>query len=182
MRPKTLVVFLLASCSPKFAQVNLAGGGKAQHEVEDRKWAQTTGLPVKEVQAIRIAAGISDDSRGSRIANIDAISLKQRNHILLVEGPCVKVHVIERRADGFTEVWSLKQLPSPAWKPDVAASRSSCGIYPQAPRPPSAHAAADGRIVLEVTVLMDAFQRTLPVDTYSFAWDGAKYVLVNDER
>jgi hypothetical protein len=182
MRRKALRLFLLLCCSPLFAQVNLSGSGKAQHEVVDRKWAQKTGLPVNEVQAVRIAAGISDDSRGSSIANIDAISLKQRNHILLVEGPCVRLHVIERHADSFTEAWSLTQLPSPAWKPDVAGSRSSRGICPLAPRPPSAHATADGRIVLEVPILMDAFQRTLPVNTYIFAWGGSKYVLVNDER
>jgi hypothetical protein len=35
---------------------------------------------------------------------------------------------------------------------------------------------------LEVPILLDAFEKTLPVDTYTFAWTGAKYVLVNDER
>lgn len=179
---RTILGFLLLGClSPAIAQVNSSDRFKAQHDAEDRKWAQKTGLPVSEVRAIRIAAGISDDSQGSRIANIDTISLKGRNHILLAEGLCIKLHVIERRDDGFTEVWSLSALPSPACKPE-AGSRAGRGICPQAPRPPSAHATADGRIVLEVPTMLDAFQRTLPADTYTFAWDGVKYALVNDER
>lgn len=179
---KALELLLLTCLSPAFAQVYLTDGIKAQHDAEDRKWAQKTDLPGSEVRAIRIAAGISDDAKGTRISNVDAISLKRRNHILLVEGPCVKLHVIERGANGFTEVWSLSDLPAPAWKPGSAASRPGRGICPQAPRPPTAHATVDGRIVLAVPILMDPFERTLPVDTYSFTWDGSKYVLVNGER
>jgi hypothetical protein len=177
-----LGLLLLAFLSPVIAQVDSGDGFKAQRVVEDRKWAQKTGLLVSEVQAIRIAAGISDEKSGSRITNIDATSLKQRNHILLVEGPCVKLHVLERRGNDFAEVWSLGALPNPSWKPDAPANRPNRGICPQAPRPPNAQATADGRIVLDVPILLDAFQRTLPVDTYTFAWDGAKYVLMNDER
>jgi hypothetical protein len=179
---KALELLLLACFSPAFAQVYSADGIKAQHEDEDRKWAQKTGLLVGEVRAIRIAAGISDDTKGSRISNIDAISLKRRNHILLVEGPCVKLHVIERGGSGFTEVWSLSELPRPAWKSGPAATRPSRGICTQAPRPPSAHATVDGRIVLEVPILLDPFERTLPVDTYFFTWDGSKYVLADSEH
>jgi hypothetical protein len=179
---KTLGLLLLTCLSPASAQVNPTDRFKAQHDAEDRKWAQKTDLPVSEVRAIRIAAGISDDTSGSRIANIDASSLKPRNHILLVEGACVKLHVIERGAGGFTDVWSLSELPRPAWKIGAAASRPASGICPQAPRPVTAHATADGRIVLEVPVLLDAFQRTIPVDTYAFTWDGAQYILVDGER
>lgn len=181
MSRKMLGFLLLACLSPVIAQVDSDNRFKVQHDAEDRKWAQKTGLPLSEVRAIRIAAGISDDTQGSRIANIDAISLKGRNHILLVEGLCVKLHVIERRDNGFAEVWSLSALPSPAWKPE-AGNHPGRGICPQAPRPPSVHATADGRIVLEVPIMRDAFQRTLPAETYTFAWDGAKYALVNDER
>jgi hypothetical protein len=173
---------LLAFLTPALAQVDSSDRAKGPHDLEDRKWAQKTGLPVSDVRAILVAAAISHDSIGSRITNIDAISLAQRHHILVVEGPCVKLHVIERGADGFTEVWSLNRIPSPAWKPDLAANRPGRGICAQAPRPPSAHATADGRIVLEVPILQDAFVRTLPIDSYTFAWDGAKYVLMNDER
>jgi hypothetical protein len=179
---KALILLLLACLSPAFAQVYSADGIKAQHDAEDRKWAQKTDLPVSEVRAIRIAAGISDDAKGSRISNLDAISLKRRNHILLVEGPCLKLHVIERGGNGFTEVWSLSELPNPAWKPGPAATHPGRGICMQAPRPPSAHATADGEIVLEVPILLDPFERTLPVDTYSFTWDGHKYVLADSER
>jgi hypothetical protein len=180
MSRKILGLLLIAFASPLAAQVNSADRVKAQYDAY-RKWAEKTGLSVSDVQAIRIAAGVPDDSIGLRIANIDAISLKQRNHILVVEGPCVKLHVIERGASGFTEVWSLRELPRPAWKAETPG-RPGRGICPQAPRPPSAHATVDGRIVLEVPILLDAFQRTLPADIYSFAWDGAKYVLMNEER
>jgi hypothetical protein len=174
-----LGLLLLAFLSPVIAQVDSRDRVNGQHDIDDRKWAQKSGLPVSEVQAIRSAAGITHDTPGSRIMTIDAVSLKQRNHVLLVEGPCVKLHVIERRSHGFAEVWSLSALPDPPWKPGARASRPGRGICPQAPRPPNAHATADGRIVLEVPILLDAFQRTLPADTYSFAWDGSRYVLAH---
>ena len=179
---KTSGLLPLMCLIPIFAQVNLTDRLKAQHDADDRKWAQKTGLPVSEVQAIRIAAGVSGLTNFSLIVNLDAISLKERNHILMVEGPCIKLHVIEREANGFTEVWSLSELPHPAWKIGAAASGPGRGICAQAPRPPSAHATADGRIVLEVPLLFDPFERTLPVDTYSFTWDGHKYVPADSER
>jgi hypothetical protein len=174
-------ILLLACLGPTFAQVNPSDRVKAQHDADDQKWAQKAGLPVSEVQAIRIAAGVYGPTNFSRIVNLDASSLKQRNHILFVEGPCIKLHVIERGANGFTEVWSLSELPRPAWKIG-ATNRPARGICPQAPRLPSAHATADGRIVLEVPILLDPFERTRPVDTYFFTWDGAKYVLEDSER
>jgi hypothetical protein len=181
MSHKTPGILLLACLSPLLAQETSGDRFKAQHDIEDRKWAEKTGLPVNEIRAIRIAAGISDDAPGLRIANLDAKSLKQRNHILLVEGPCVKLHVIERGAGGLTEVWSLNELPRPAWK-IAQASRPGRGICSQSPRAPSAHATADGQIVLEVPFLLDPFQRTLPVDTYTFRWDGNTYIVVDGER
>lgn len=179
---KTSGLLLLTCWSPLFAQVNPADRRKAQGDADDQKWAQKTGLSVTDIQAIRIAAGVSGLTNFSRIVNLDAISLKQRDQILFVEGPCIKLHVIERGATGFTEVWSLSELPRPAWKISAPASGPGRGICPQAPRPPSAHATADGRIVLEVPLLLDPFERTLPVDTYSFTWDGHKYVLADSER
>jgi hypothetical protein len=180
MSLKTLGLLLLTCVAPALAQVNSDDRFKAQHDAEDRKWVEKIGLPASEIRAIRIAAGISDNATGSRISNIDANSLKRRNHILLVEGPCVKLHVIERGAGGFTEVWSLTELPHPAWK--VGAASRGRGICPRAPRPPSVHATADGQIILEVPILLDPFERTRPVDTYTFTWDGSKYILVDGER
>jgi hypothetical protein len=174
-------LLLLTCLTPVYAQVNPTDRFKAQREADNRKWAQKTGLPVSEVQAIRIAAGVSGLTNFSRIVNLDAVSLKQRNHILFVEGPCIKLHVIERGANGFTEVWSLSELPRPAWKIG-ATSGPGRGICPQAPRAPSAHATTDGQIVLEVPVLLDPFERTRPADTYTFTWDGHKYVWEDSER
>jgi len=173
---------VLTSMGAIFAQMNTADRLKAQHDREDQLWAQKSGLPVSEVRAIRSVAGLSDATEGSRIVNIDANSLKRRNHILLVEGPCVKLHVVERGADGFTEVWSLSETPGPSWSIGATANRPGRGICPQAPRPPSAHGTPDGRIVLEVPILLDPFERTLPVNIYSFAWDGTKYKISDDER
>lgn len=56
---KTSGLLPLMCLIPIFAQVNPTDRLKAQHDADDRKWAQKTGLPVSEVQAIRIAAGVS---------------------------------------------------------------------------------------------------------------------------
>jgi hypothetical protein len=179
---KIPALLLLTCVSPIFAQVDPSDRRKAQQDADDRKWAQKTGLPLTEVQAIRAAAGILP-TNFARIMNLDVTSLKERKHILLVEGaPCIRLHVIKRGATGFTEVWSLGELPRPAWKIGAPANRSARGICPQAPRPASAHATPDGRIVLEVPILLDPFERTRPVETYTFTWDGGTYILADGER
>jgi len=178
MLGRICTVALLAAAV--YAQTDRTALVKAQRDREDQHWAQTSGLSVSDIQALRQIAGISDPAIGSRILVLDASTLKQRNHILFAEmgtGHCMRVHVIERNSTGFTEVWSLNEAPRPLWLP---ASRSGNGICSQAPKAPSAHATADGRIVVEVPILSDPFLRTLPVSTYWFTWNGAKYELVED--
>jgi len=130
-------------------------------------------------------AGISDTTGGAVIKNIDANSLKQNNHILLVEaggGHCMRLHVFEHTPTAFKEVWSLGAIPRWSWSITEAGKGSAEGICRQGPREPSAQATPDGRIVVEVPVLLDPSQRTMPVNTYSFNWDGNKYVLQDEDR
>lgn len=164
------------------AQTGIADRTRAQHAHDDQVWAQKSGLAVSEVRAIRIAAGILDDTLGSLMLNLDVISLKQRNQILLVDGLCVRIHVMEYRGDAYAEVWSLSQEPGFAWSVGVAPKRPSRGICSQAPERARAYATTDGRIVLEVPKLLDPFERPTPVSTYTFAWDGKQYQLTGEER
>lgn len=148
------------------------------HDRDDDHWAIKARLPKTDVRAIRIAAGITDATVGVAIANLDAVTLR-RNQILLVDrqGQCIRLHVIERAAKDFKEVWSLTGLTGRGWKMDEISDRPGPGICSQSPRLPSAHATSDGRIVVEVPTLADAFQRAATAETYTFVWDGAKYTL-----
>lgn len=185
MPGKMCGLILLTCMSVTLAQTNSADRVKAQRDREDRLWAQKSGLPASDVRTIRLLVGVSDTMFGSRILNIDAESLKQRKHILVVAGgACVKVHVLQRGANGFVEVWSLDETPprNLFWSTSETAGHPGRGICPQSPQPASAHATPDGRILLEVPILVDPFQRTLPVSTYSFRWDGSKYELADEDR
>jgi hypothetical protein len=173
---------LLTAIGAAYAQTDTDARVKARHDMEDEQWARKSGLPASEVRAIRLIAGISDTTLGAGILNIDAITLKPRNHILLAEagnGHCMRLHVLERNAAGFTEIWSLNEVP-PIWSHGKTANRPGNGICSQAPKAPNAHAMADGRIVLEVPILSDPFLRVVPVSTYSFTWNGSKYELVDE--
>jgi hypothetical protein len=178
---------LLTAVGAADAQTDTAAGNsvKAQHDLEDQLWARKSGLSVGDVRAIRLIGGISDTTWGAGILNIDASSLKPRNHILFAEagnGHCMRLHILERNASGFTEIWSLNEMPGPIWSHGKMANRPGAGICSQAPKAPHGHATPDGRIVLEVPILADPFLRTLPVSTYSFAWNGSKYEIVDDDR
>jgi hypothetical protein len=152
------------------------------HDSEDQHWATKTGLDAGDVRAIRMAAGVSDSSY-SRILNIDANTLQHGRHILFVEGqPCVNLHVLERLANGFVEVWSLSALPRPISGVPPTTLGKQRGICPLAPLLPRARATTEDQIVLEVPVLLDPFQRTLPPYTYVFAWDGSRYALLENEQ
>jgi len=172
---------LLASAGLAFAQG--AADLKAMRDRQDQRWADKSGLTVSEVRAIRILAGITDAIDGAAVQLIDAKSLRQRNHILLAEagnGHCMRVHVFERTGSIFQEVWSLTGLPPRDWPIGAEAKPSGPGICPQGPRPPNVQATPEGRIIVEVPVLFDPFQRSMPANTFSFEWDGSKYVLVED--
>ena len=110
---ETIGILLLTCASTLMAQAGTPEHFQAEHAREDEIWAKKTGLPASEVRAIRVAAGISDSTPVTHIDSIDADSLKQRNQILLVDGICVSLHVLERRADGFHQVWLLSKLPLP---------------------------------------------------------------------
>jgi hypothetical protein len=157
---------------------------KMQHDREDQFWAQRNGLRTDDIRAIRLLVGISDTTRGAGIKNVDATSLKERNHILFVEagsGRRMRVHVFERTAQSFKEVWSLSEMPRHSWSAAETTNGSGQGICRQAPRDPSARATPDGRIVVEVPILFDPGQRTIPANTYSFGWDGKIYALLDKD-
>ena len=167
-----------------YAQADSASIIKALRDLEDQQWARKSGLPVSDVRALRLMAGMSDASWGAVILNIDAVSLKSRNHILLAEagGHCMRLHILERNATGFTEIWSLNEMPGPIWPHGKTANRPGLGICSQAPKAPNAYVTPDGRIALEIPILSDPFLSTLPVSTYLFTWNGSKYELVDDDR
>jgi len=179
------IIALVMGIGAAHAQTDADARVKSQHDREDQFWAQKSGLPVSDVRAIRLTADISDTTSGAGILNIDASTLKQRNHILFAEagnGHCMSLHVLERNATGFSEVWSLTEVPRPLWLPGKMGNRPGGGICSQAPKAPAAHATPDGRIVLEVPILSDPFLRTLPVSTYSFTWNGTTFELLGEER
>ncbi len=172
-------VTVLLCVGAAFAQHNSTDIMQAQHDREDQQWAHKSGLTVSEVRAIRIFAGITDSSNNYVIRNIDAESLKARHHILLVEGACTRVHVLEPSGDSFREVWTLNAVPDRIW--GVTENPKSPGIC-QKGQSADAHGTPDGRIVLEVRVRNDPFQRSIPVDTYTFQWNGSQYELINREQ
>jgi hypothetical protein len=78
MRCGTYQIILLLCVAPLFAQTDSI---KSQREHDDELWDSKSGLPVAEVRAIRVSAGIGDTTPNSRLNSIDANSFKQRNHI-----------------------------------------------------------------------------------------------------
>jgi hypothetical protein len=176
--------------SPRYAvtAVVFAGVLFAQYDTrshrlrDDEKWAQKNEISAADVREMRIQVGILDSTVGAGILNVDAISLRHRRHVLLVEmgngGHCMQLHVFERSDSGFRKIWSLTDTPETRWTVPGSATRQGRGICPKAPRRPEAYATADGRIVVDRPVMTDAFQRSIPVETYSFAWNGKEYALV----
>ncbi len=183
----------------RIALAMLIGGGIAfgqpglsQPADLDAVWASKSGLSIDDIRSLRAAIGIPDTPPGralrpgervqavaSRISAIDANSLKSNNHILVVESqPCLVVHVFERGSSGLKEIWSLDRVPSP----NSLFNPKSQRICPQAPIPPSVHGTTDGRIVIEIPVLVDPFQRSIPPYVYSFTWDGNAYTLDTTDR
>ncbi|HTX34874.1 MAG TPA: hypothetical protein VME43_07630 [Bryobacteraceae bacterium] len=174
---------LVALACVALAQSDARGFLKLRHDREDQSWALKSGLAVTDVRAMRVIAGISDDTF-AWIIDLDAKSLRKNNHVLLVQRAnlCVTLHVFEHTSADFKEVWSLSEMPSRTWIQNEIGTGPGHGICSQAPRAPTAHATPDGRIVLEVPFLLDPSERTLPTSTYSFAWDGKKYALVEEHR
>ena len=152
-------------------------GLKARHEKEDEHWAIANRIPKDDARAIRIAAGITDSAK-VMIANLDSNTLRQRGHILLVESiGCIRLHVLKHDGKAFKEIWTLTGIQDRGWTIDAISDSPGPGICNNAPKPPSAHATPDGRIAVEIPSLTDPFQRSVPVTTHSFAWNGSKYVL-----
>lgn len=176
-----MICVLLVSAAGLCAQGDRTAQLKALHQRNDQAWAQKSGLPVSQVRALRMAIGIDDTTDGLEIVNLDAASLKPRNQILLVDGFCLRVHVLESKGDGYREVWSLSEMPAD-WKAEAGIGPPGRRICPQAPELPSAHATADGRIVLDVPVMIDPFERTIPAYNFTFVWDGSTYRLAGGTR
>ena len=185
-------IAILAWVGLAFAQTNATSASsermlKERHDREDQLWAHKSGLAATEIHDMRKAAGM-DDISSSSIANVDADSLKQNQHILLVEryGPCVRVHVLAHAATDFKEIWSSGTVSNPA--PSRSRSLVETGTDPgrgfcsEAPRPATAYATPGGRIVVQVPVLLDPFERSIPMYSYTFAWDGSKYALQDGDR
>jgi hypothetical protein len=177
-----LICVLLVSAAGLRAQGDRTAQLKAFHERNDQAWAYKSGLLVSQVRALRMAVGIEDTTDGLRIVNLDVASLKSRNQILLVDGICLRVHVLEPNGDGYREVWSLSEMPAEGWKADAGIEPSGRRICPQAPDLPSAHGTADGRIVLDVPVMLDPFEHTIPVRSFTYAWDGSTYKRADETR
>jgi len=165
------------------AQTDPATLQKSRHEHEDQQWARKTGLTPGEVRSIRLLAGMTDDSSGW-IAALDAVSLRARAQVLFTEignGHCFRAHVLVRRPEGFSEVWSLDREPRPPWTSGGSRSRSASNLCPQAPgKGPAVHVEGGDRIVLEVPVLADPFLQTVPVSRYVFVWNGKTYELQDE--
>lgn len=172
-----LVFLLVAGAAPVLAQLDRAPNEEAELARQDQAWAQKSGLTVDDVHALRTAAGITHlwGPGGSRIANLDTTSLKDRHQILLVEGFCLRVHVYERKGEGFAEVRAVTDIPDPDKSIAGPGNHPGRCIGIRAPIPPSAHATPDGKIVVEVPVLTELFVRPIPVSTYTFVWDGTTY-------
>jgi|HubBroStandDraft_6_1064221.scaffolds.fasta_scaffold622498_2 hypothetical protein len=152
-------------------------GPKSQQVDPDAVWASKSGLTVADIRSLRAAIGIPDTPSSRSINAIDANSLKLNSHILVVEfqRACLVLHVFERAPSGFKEVWSLDHVPSinsPFGPKESAQSQRICA---QAPIPPRVHGTMDARIVLEIPVLADPSQRSIPPYVYSFTWDGNAY-------
>ena len=169
---KAYAYLVLCTLSFSFGQsVESTANAKARNDTRDRHWAITTRLSLETIHQLRIIAGVSEDAI---IANLDRKNLSGRNHVLLVEvasgkGYCLRLHVLQVLSESATQVWALSELPD-----------NSEGICRQGPVNPSAHATPDGRIIVDVPVYSEPFQRTLPIRTYTYAWDGGRYHLVNN--
>jgi len=177
MSAATAVTGLLLVATLAMAQSDLR---QRMRESEDKKWAAKSGLSVADVSALRTMAGIANDAPDGRIGSIDAASLASRGHILLTEagnGHCMRVHVFAREKEGFREVWLLSETPQPTGSRSVGATRPGGGICSQAPRQPSARVAEDGSILVEVPVMSDPFQRSVPVAVFPYEWNGKTYAL-----
>jgi len=148
---------------------------KSLQEDPDAAWARRSGLTIADIRSLRAALGIPATPSSRGISAIDANSLKPNNHILVVESQrtCLVVHVFERGASGFKEIWSLDQVPSPS--SPFGSTESTQPICAQAPIPPRVRATTDARILLEIRILDDPSQRSIPPYIYSFTWDGHEY-------
>jgi len=130
----------------------------------DQTWAARSGLDPADIAAIRQLTGIPDPP-GFAIRTLDTKSLRDRNQVLLVEsgnGHCPRPHVLIKSPDsGWRELWAL---PDPR------------GLCPQAPTSPTVRV-VEGRILVEIPIMKDAFVRFIPREVQNWIWNGATYTL-----
>ena len=121
-------------------------------------------------------AGLSDTTTNRMIRSLDAKSLRDRDQILLVDsGECTRVRVLRRVGADFEEVWHFAGVPDPVWGfREQPKGRESCAAV-KGGMNVNAHGTPDGRVVVEVRANPDGLQRTVPTDTYTFAWNGSQY-------
>ena len=150
-------------------------------EQADQHWATVTRLPVAEVRALRIAAGILDGS-DRRIESLDTSMLDSRKHILLFDrgvfSSCLVVHVLQQNTGDYSQVWSLSQVPTGIGNSEVSGTGGP--ICMQGPRAPSVHTTTDALIVVEIPVYNYPFQRSVPMAAYRYRWDGHTYNLIEE--
>jgi hypothetical protein len=98
----------------------------------------------------------------------------------VVEGPgCIRLHMVERRPNGFAEIWSLNELPGVRRAIGAPIDQPGQGICSTG-GPAGIHVTADGRIEIKVSVRFDPFERTVPAYTYTVAWNGSRYALTEE--
>jgi hypothetical protein len=141
------------------------------HEKNDRKWSRKTGLPVKEVRSLRLAAGIADDEPLNPIDYIDAKTLPNGRILFIIaagSGHCLGVSVYVRRDKEFYEIWSAHEMPEGA---------GFC--HPSLCRNPKAWATKANEIIVSVPMQSEAGEmgqcdsNTLLI----YRWSGKTYEL-----
>lgn len=147
----------------------------AMQEQSDRHWATVTRLPIEQVREIRIAAGVSDDS-APPIKGLDTTMLSKRDQVLVVApGHQACLSVLQRNANGYTQVWAPAEVPrSKGNNEAIGGGGRICGQFS------SARFDQDGLVVIEMPVNNYPFQRSVPVRTYRYRWDGHTYNLIEE--
>ncbi len=149
--------------------VSFAQNWKQVHKKDEEKWAKATGLDPLVIHKLwRAASRVpSEKNDDSRIANLDALGLAERHHVLLVtyagEGNCLTITVFNQLSETkFEKIWSVEQPPDGTGFCDTefgnAEAEAANGVVTV--RVP--HAVSDGSVIYTV---------------YEYQWNGISYRL-----